>query len=206
MNINKTKKILKSLKKVHWDTAVRTYGNNHSTLIGLLVDWWLSLSAKNRVLEGGPTNGYHQKGARGQCDALLCEGDNPIGVLEVEGTRHETTIKKVGKFFNAKRQEFRTVSFGIILFYAYEPVGTGRMRTFFKPFNSNAKKIVLSVSKEHPEKSIVVISLEKKYQQRHEGVRSWNPYYKGEAEKIYGSVFINGKEIFKLSFYEQINS
>ncbi len=206
MNINNAKKRLTSLKKVHWDTAVRTYGNNHSTLIGLLVDWWLSISPKNRVLEGGPTNGYRQKGARGQCDALLCEGDNPIGVLEVEGTRHETTVKKVGKFFNAKRKEFRNLSFGIILFYAYEPVGAGRTRTFLKPFSSDTKKIVLSVSKEHPEKSIIVISLEKKYQHMHEGVRSWNSYYKGEAEKIYGSVFINGKERFKLPFYEQINS
>lgn len=194
--------ILTSLTKVHWDTAVRTYGNNHATLIGLLVDWWVSLSPKNRVLEGGPTNGYRQRGIRGQCDALFCEGDNPIGVLEVEGTRHETTVKKVCHFFNAKRKEFRSLTFGIIVFYAYGSVSVGRRGTFLKPFNSATKKVVLNVSKKHPEKPIVIISLEKKYQDIDDGVRSWNPYYKGEVAKIYGSVFIGGKEKFTLLFYE----
>ena len=201
MSIEKAKKTLRSLKKVHWDTAVRTYGSNHSTLIGLLVDWWISLSAKHSVLEGGPTNGYSRKGARGQCDALLCNGDNPIGVLEVEGTRHEFTVKKIGTFFKAKLPEFKTLSFGIVLFYAYWPVGSGQERTFSKAFDANAKEIVATVSKKHPKKAIIVISLDKKYQQKRKGVRRRTEYYKGQVNKIYGSVFMNGKEILSLSLH-----
>jgi len=201
MNIEKAEKRLRSLKKVRWDTAVQTYGNNHSTLIGLLVNWWISQSAKHRVLEGGPTNGYSRKGVRGQCDALLCDGETPVGVLEVEGTRHESTVKKIGTFFNAIRPEFRKLSFGILLFYAYEPVGSGRRKIFPKPFDSDAKKEVKAISKKHPNKPIIVISVEKKYQQKDEGVRSWNPYYKGQVAKIYGSVFMNGKAILSLSLH-----
>lgn len=207
MNITDAETILNSLKKVRWDTAVRTYGNNHSTLIGLLVDWWIALSArKHEVLEGGPTNGYRQRGARGQCDALFCEGDTPIGVLEVEGTRHELTIKKMGKFFNAIRPEFRTLSFGILLFYAYEPVRSGKRKIFPKPFDPDAKKEVEAISNKHPDKPIIVISLEKKYQQKDEGVRSWNEYYKGHVEKIFGIAFINGKAIRRLTFYDKTGS
>jgi hypothetical protein len=84
------REILYSLKTVRWDTALRTYGNNHATLIGLLVDWWVSGAPEHRwALESGPTNGYAAPGVRGQCDALFCCDHAPLGVLEVEGYRYQ---------------------------------------------------------------------------------------------------------------------
>ncbi|MBW1997559.1 MAG: hypothetical protein JRJ29_06285 [Deltaproteobacteria bacterium] len=78
--------VLRSLRNVRWNVAGKTYGNNHSTLIGLLVDWWVSVSPDcHWALEGGPANGYKGKGVRGQCDGMLCANDEPVGVVEVEG-------------------------------------------------------------------------------------------------------------------------
>ncbi len=34
--------MLECLRNVRWDTVANTYGSSHATLIGLLVDWWIS--------------------------------------------------------------------------------------------------------------------------------------------------------------------
>src|SRR6266704_2860222 len=96
---------------VRWHVAERTYGNDHSTLIGLLVDWWVSRDATNSVLEGGPSCNPRRTGlmGRGHCDALFCRNAKPVGVLEVEGCGNPKagdvekkaieTAKKLGRFF-----------------------------------------------------------------------------------------------------------
>jgi len=45
----------------------------------------------------------------GICDALLCEGRDALGVVEVEGARGVSTARKIGKFFNAEYPELETV-------------------------------------------------------------------------------------------------
>jgi hypothetical protein len=102
------KEILIGLKNARWDIAFRTFGNNHCTLIGLLLDWWMSGDPKRRwALEAGPTNGYREKGVRGQCDALLCIDTHPTGVVEVEGYRAITTARKLGTFFDGRYSEIQ---------------------------------------------------------------------------------------------------
>ena len=111
--------LLNSLKNVRWKVLARTYGNSHSTLIGLLVDWWISMSPEyHSALEGGPTNGYEKKGVRGQCDAMLCYKNDPVGVLEVEGSRYGETARKIGRFFDAKKVNYKSLKFGILLLYS----------------------------------------------------------------------------------------
>jgi hypothetical protein len=65
--------LLNSLKDTKWDVAAKTYGNNHATLIGLLVDWWISLApAIHRAIESGPSYGHFKKGVGGgMCDAIF---------------------------------------------------------------------------------------------------------------------------------------
>lgn len=123
------REILHDLKTAQWDTALRTYGNNHSTLIGLLVDWWVSEDPERRwALEGGPTNGYSEQDVRGQCDALFCLDRDPVGVLEVEGSRHRQAAKKIGTFFDGRYKEIQPIRFGILLLYTYEALGRGERR------------------------------------------------------------------------------
>jgi len=106
---------LEMLKRVRWQTACLTYGNAHATLIGLVVDWWITQSpTKRRVLESGPTWGYHEKGVGStHCDAVLLEEDEPVGILEVEGTRPDFALSKFGDFFGER--DFASTTFGLMV-------------------------------------------------------------------------------------------
>ena len=82
------KSLLKSLANVRWDVAGRTYGNDHATLIGLIIHWWISLSRKDHwALEGGPSFGYRKRGTGrgGKCDAILCNQEAAVGVFVEAG-------------------------------------------------------------------------------------------------------------------------
>lgn len=197
----KGRSLLLSLKKMKWSTISRTYGNCHSTLIGLLVDWWISMSPKHWSLEGGPTNGFKKKGVRGQCDALFGFKEKAVGILEVEGTRHEIAGHKIGTFFDAKREEYTDLQFAIILFYSYEAYGKGNNRNFVDPIVHEAMNQIIKVSKKHIHKDILILSIKKKYNKQYVGIRSWNEYYMGEIDKIEGKLFTNGKETYKLTLF-----
>lgn len=124
--------LLNSLGKARWETAFRTFGNSHATLIGILVDWWTSSDPATRwALEGGPSFGYNAKGIGGGiCDAVLGEGDRARGVVEVEGTRYISTIEKIGKFFSSKKNGLQNLDFGVFPADAYAPQGVDPARQF----------------------------------------------------------------------------
>ena len=190
------KEILYSLKIARWDTALRTYGNDHSTLIGLLVDWWIAGDPERRwALESGPTNGYTEKGVRGQCDALFCFDRDPLGVLEVEGYRHQMTARKIGTFFDGLYKEIQPIRFGVFLLYSYRVFQSDPEQTFSKAFEE-----VRHITKCHPTKPIVIISLHKTYKQIREGIRSRTEYYKKEPSKIEGFLYQNGGEVERITF------
>jgi len=106
----------------------RIYGNSHSTLIGLCVDWWLKRGKDNLVLEGVPqlkavsdklnceNPPYPDemrfrckakeliksdaKNPKCVCDALFANNDGKIkGLLEVEGTKYAYILEKVAEYF-----------------------------------------------------------------------------------------------------------
>ena len=187
--------ILDSLYAAKWDTAFRTYGNNHSTLIGLIVDWWVSGNPDRRwALEAGPTNGCKEKGERGQCDALLCLDENQVGVLEVEGSRHEFTVRKIGTFFDGKNSKITSLRFALLLFYTCTPRGRGIQRAFPSPFSSHFVEKLKIISGRHPDKPIILISLEKRYDRTTTGIRASNMYYMAEPYEISIRLYENGSE------------
>ena len=193
------REILYSLKTARWDTALRTYGNNHSTLIGLLVDWWVSGDPERRwALESGPTNGYAEPGVRGQCDALFCLDHAPLGVLEVEGYRYQLTARKIGTFFDGRYKEIQPIRFGLLLLYTYEVFGSGTQRAFPSAMVPEAFEEVRRVTERYPTKPIIIISLDKTYQRIREGIRAQNEYYKGEPSRIQGSLYENGQEMERI--------
>ena len=197
--------ILQSLQKVRWHVAKKTFGSDHATLIGLLVDWWISeCQETNWALESGPSNGYSAVGTRGQCDALLCQENAPVGVLEVEGSRKEETAKKIGTFFAAENKVFETLQFGILVFYSYEPSGKGDMRKFDEACPPEASDVVRKVSRKYPQKPIVVISVEKTFSRISEGIRSTTEYYKGTPSVIAAECFTGGDVISKKEYYRAI--
>jgi hypothetical protein len=191
--------LLNALTTARWDVAFRTYGNAHATLIGLLVDWWVSGDLQRRwVLEGGPTNGYGEPGIRGQCDALLGLDGEPVGVVEVEGTRYALTARKIGTFFEGSSPELAPIRFGLLLLYAYDAVGSGAQREFPSPAVPEALAEVRRVTKRHPTKPLLIITLDKTYRRIHAGLRARNEYYKGEPSRIQGLLYENGQERARL--------
>ncbi len=131
MRLERQSGLLEELTKASWSTAFRTYGNDHATLIGLLVDWWISREPRGRwALEGGPSFGYRARSVRGggQCDAILGEGELSIGLVEVEGFRYEYTLEKMGRFFEAEYDDLSSLQFGIFLAYPTDPTGRGANR------------------------------------------------------------------------------
>ena len=64
---------LERLAKVPWLVAARTFGNDHATLLGLLVHWWIAEQPNTHTaLEGGPGFGYHENACTYPSKHALC--------------------------------------------------------------------------------------------------------------------------------------
>lgn len=197
--------IFNSLKSANWYTAFRTYGNDHSTLIGLIVNWWISVNPEdNWALEAGPTNKLKKKGERGQCDALLCSGSDAVGILEVEGSRYEFVIKKIETFFDGNNNKIKSLRFALLLFYPVTPLGKKGNRNFPNPLPPQFIKNIREVSSRHRDKSIVLIAIEKKYDRTIAGIRAMNEYYMGSPCKISIRLYEKGKEVL-CSYIDKTN-
>jgi len=138
------------------------------------------------------------------CDALLCEGAEVCGVLEVEGTRSKYTAEKIGKFFTAEVEHYRSLSFGILVLYAYSPTGKGRERAYPAARDEETIQEVLQISSSFPEKDIIVITLDKLYKRQSTGIRSRNEYYWGELSKVKGFLYERGQETESLLLYGEV--
>lgn len=127
--------IFNSLNDIRWNSLIKTYGNNHSSIIGFFTNWWNNLDDRNWSLESGPSKKLSNL-KTGHCDALFCSGESPIGILEVEGSRYDFTITKIKEFLNS-RQDYNSLEFGLLVLYGNTPFGTGSKRTFLKTISSN---------------------------------------------------------------------
>jgi len=195
-------RFLKTFHRVRWETAGRTYGNDHSTLIGLLVDWWINLSPENFALESGPGVGGGEKGkGRGNCDAMFLEKGSPVGLLEVEGpnpSKWEWCAEKVGFFF----KEFKSLQFAILLIYSYEPKGRGGNRKVKQiSFEDILSRPEVEKILEQLDKGIIVIILNKKFERNLSGIRARNDYYKCTPKAIEGALVVHGKKVGSENFW-----
>ena len=196
--VARPEELLNSLRKVRWNTALRTFGNSHATLIGLLVDWWVSIDPQDHCsLDGGPSFGFHRHGTPGggQCDAILMRGCNAMGVIEVEGTRHKETIEKIGKFFGTENPDLKSLEFGVFLAYAYEPRGRGAQRAFVSPCLDELIEIGTNITAQNPDKLLAVLVLNKQYERQRVGLRAKNEYYFGRPTTVLGVVLQGSSEV-----------
>lgn len=189
--------LLSSLKNTMWVVAANTYGNNHATLIGLLVEWWISSEPEtHRAIESGPSYGQFAKGkGGGMCDALFCENSNAVGVLEVEGTRGELTIEKIGRFLASPRDDLETLRFAVAVLYPTGPRGRGFQRTMPSCWGAEIASKVAEVSHAHSGKPIIVVTLDKVYERQVEGIRRRTDYYKSKLRSVKGFAYEGGKEV-----------
>lgn len=198
--------LISDLATVDWGVAVNTYGNDHSTLIGLLVKWWIcGRTGHYWAVEGGPSFGRHTRGTSGggQCDAVLCKDEAAVGVVEVEGTRPVYTIEKVGKFFGSDYEDLHSLEFAIILVYAYAPIGRGDKRHFEQCATAKVLDAIRIVSAKYPTKDVVLITLEKTYSRPPAGIRCRTEYYCGAPDTIRGFLFRAGHESESQVYYSR---
>lgn len=157
-------KLFGSLAAARWTTASRTYGNNHATLIGVLVDWWISQDTSyNWVLESGPAVRLPGTGARERrhCDAIFGRGRDAVGVLEVEGMRQSLTAAKIGHYFNSTDDDFAGLKFAILVCYSCGATGPADERIFRLNQLEEARAQLASVSKSSSDRDLYLVVVQK---------------------------------------------
>jgi hypothetical protein len=199
-------RLLEDLAAVRWAVASRTYGSDHATLIGLLVDWWVSSQPNERwALESGPSFGYVKGGkGRGQCDALLCEGTGAVGLVEVEAYRRVYTVRKVGKFFASRDPDLRELQFAILLLYAGSPVGRGAQRIFPSAADDSTLEALGHVSESFPGKPVILVTVDKVFERSITGIRARNDYYRGAPSAIKGVLYLGGKRAGERTYSQRV--
>src|SRR5262245_17011750 len=195
--------LLEDLATVDWVTAANTYGNNHSTLIGLIVQWWVKKNPTNRqVLEGAPSVRYEnplkQESVRGHGDAMLCEDNVLLGIIEVEGTRYQEAAAKIGGYFS----KYPSLQFGILLLYVTGARGKGAERRYQSANNAEALTEVKKVTESKRDKPIIVITFDKELLPKSE----WffcNSFYGGRPKTITGYLYLNKDEPKQLTYFNR---
>jgi len=142
------------LKRFRWETLSRMYGLAHSSIIGFISTEWINQSADNSILDGAPSS-ITGKGRIGQknADILLCKGNKPLIVVEVE-----TTVNKYDDKINAmlsylkNRDNFSGIEFGL-LFMANHGDGARNYKHSWEP----AKQKIRNTTH-----NIAFVSIEKK--------------------------------------------
>ena len=205
MSILNATSIFDRLSDVPWETTTKIFGNSHASYIGCIVQWWIQQDTEhNSVLESGPTHGYHRQGiGGGLCDAIFCIGQEAVGLLEVEGTRVLDTIDKITKFFQTQTLLLQKLQFAILVIYSYQQIGKGRNRSFKDIFASDIQQRVHEVSAQHPDKSIIVITVSKAYQRQRDNPRQLSEYYWGTTTDVTGILYQQGEEVDRKVYFSQ---
>lgn len=107
---------VKFFESIPWGVLKGMRGNPHSSIIGLLSSWWITMEDPNWVLDGPPTAGN-----RRVADILMGSTDAPRIVVEVEGTRHLDKLESLRLYLHSEYADLSSVSVGVLVSYAYPP-------------------------------------------------------------------------------------
>jgi hypothetical protein len=109
------------IKMFNWGIITRMYGNSHSSIIGLLSSEWIKRSSNHSVLDGAPSP-FVGKGRKGQknADILLCKGDKPFIVVEVETivSKYLEKIDSIAAYME-NTKDYDGISFGLLVMLNY---------------------------------------------------------------------------------------
>jgi hypothetical protein len=105
------------IKEFDWGIITRMYGSSHSSVIGFLSSEWIKKSSDHSVLDGAPSP-FVGKGRKGQknADILLCKGDKPFIVVEVETTvvKYLEKIDSIAAYMD-NTKDYAGVGFGLLV-------------------------------------------------------------------------------------------
>jgi len=197
--------LLDSLAGARWHVAGQTFGNCHATLIGIVVDWWVSDRRNGHfALEGAPKANPQLQRTRsvGVCDALLCGACGPEGVVEVEGTRKDWAVEKVEQYLNDSNADLATLAFGLLVYYSTQPRGSGANRAVPSATDESILALVAKASSKHRDKVFLVVAAEKNYEPDAPGIRIRSPYYQSRLSRVHGWAYMNGQITGKRNLWQ----
>ena len=94
----KSDQIVEILKTFKWDVLRFMFGCAHNSIIGFFSTMWINQSDHNSILDGAPSPiiGKSRTGQK-NADILLCKGDKPCIVVEVETSvnKYQDKLKSV---------------------------------------------------------------------------------------------------------------
>ena len=106
----------------NWGIITRMYGSSHSSVIGFLSSEWIKKSSDHSVLDGAPSP-FVGKGRKGQknADILLCKGDKPFIVVEVETTvvKYLEKIDSIAAYLE-NTKNYDGIAFGLLVMLNYK--------------------------------------------------------------------------------------
>jgi len=109
--------IEKILKDFRWSTLQMMYGSAHSSIIGFISNEWINLSEDNSTFDGAPSP-ITGKGRTGQnnADLLLCKGNKPLIVVEVESgvSKYSEKIESILDYFK-NTKDFDGLQWGLMV-------------------------------------------------------------------------------------------
>jgi hypothetical protein len=191
--------LLTSLEHVKWNIVSQTYGSSHSTLIGLLVDWWItnSIGESHWALESGLPYRKREPGEKGEkqerCDAIFVEQDMFKGIIEIEGSRYEHTIKKMTEYFKSDYLDYSNLQFGIFFAYGYgcQPqIWEKYMDKFIQWGKEHTEKL----REEYPGGQLIILALDKSCEQKRLGSHALGEYCQTPSQ-VRGTIIQDGKAL-----------
>lgn len=194
--------LLTSLRQADWQTVQNTIGNSHSTLIGVLVSWYVHTYPASRLaIEGAP--GFAAvDGERKHSDALLLEDDTAVGILEVEGNNNENAIDRIRTHFASNDILLGNLWFAVLVAYPGEPIGEGDQRHFPDPLLGDHQARYQALSAQYRDKCFIAISLKKQFERNLQGPRTINTdYYSGRVDSGLAMLFRNDVRVGPIQLF-----
>ena len=109
------------IRMFNWYIITKMYGSSHSSVIGFLSSEWIKKSSDHSVLDGAPSP-FVGKGRKGQknADILLCKGDKPFIVVEVETTvvKYLEKIDSIAAYLE-NTKNYDGIAFGLLVMLNY---------------------------------------------------------------------------------------
>lgn len=104
------------IKRFDWPLLRNMYGCANSTIIGFLASQWLAASEEHSILDGAPSPEIGMgRAGHVNADILLCRGDEPLLVAEVE-TNVDSYLGKLDTLYSyiENDDEFEGLQTGLL--------------------------------------------------------------------------------------------
>lgn len=198
-------KLLERLSYVNWNTTARTYGNNNASLIGLIAEWWNSMSENHWTMDEAPGcyDKQNSKQKQTRCDLILFNDTEPVIAVEVEGTSPLEKLKTLEGYLKPTRKGLDPSR--IAMLFLFDSSGSQRK-------SHDDKAVIMGIqelTRTYPERMAMFIRLYKCRESKGEihpvrvGTKYNDSVYNLKQTKVSGALYHNGVEVSSSVFWPE---